>query len=148
MWQQQTSPKSKWLKTTKIYISFILHVYTGWQWAEDSAHHDYSETQAARSSSTWYHHVKFFSFWFSIILTSIIFISYFSHLTVSSTKAGLASASSECVWILAYRVWGAGFAMEPYFFEIAIDLILTPHPTLIASLVGNTIVLVIQTLPS
>lgn len=38
--------------------------------------------------------------------------------------------------------------MEPYFLKIAIDLILTPHPALMASLVRNSIVVVIQTLPS
>lgn len=72
-------------------------------------------------------------------------MSYFYHLTVSSIKAGLSSVSPEYMWILLYRVWGAGYAMEPNILEIALDLILTLHSTFMASLVGNSVVVIIQT---
>lgn len=48
---------------------------------------------------------------------------------------------------LLYRVWGTDYAMESYILEIALDLILTLHPAFMASLVGNSIVIIIQTFP-
>lgn len=72
-------------------------------------------------------------------------MSYFTHLTVRSMKAGLASVSSKCVSILLHRQMCC--VMEICFLEIAIDLILTLHPTLMIGLVWNSIVTIIQTLP-
>ena len=41
----------------------------------------------------------------------------------------------------------SSYAMEPYILKITVDLILTPHPILMASLAGEPIVFIIQTFP-